>query len=151
MTPAQPGTPQAFLNSLIAPNAQENISINGALKYASFLAQLGLGYDSIVAQQTDQGDGPANEYPIAQLKAMAVDASVPICMNGIAKGTQYNIGLETILIAGFDGLNTYQKIYALRNPGASEGDALAALVNLPIVAGPMVDTLNKLKASAGLA
>lgn len=147
---AQPGTPQALINTLIAPNPTNNTSIQNALAYQAWATQLGVGFDSLVVIQTDMADEPVAEFTIPQLAAMGIDQTIPLNVNGAIGDNRYVVNLERILIAGFDGFNSYLKVFAVRHPGASPADAFGALIGLPIVGDPLNKVMNKLKSEAAL-
>lgn len=146
------GTPQAFIESIQAPNFMENTSITKALKFNAYLTAVGLGYEQIVAIQTmgTQGGDGAQEFALANLTAAGISQEVAIYLFGVTGGNQYNVALDLQLIAGADPLNSYAKLYADRHPGASAPEAFAALMNLPIVADPINRILGKLKADTGI-
>lgn len=147
---AQPGTPQAFENSIRAENATNNCSIENALKYKTWADGLNVGFTSLVVIQTNQTMSDAQEFNLSQVQQMGVNQQSPVYIFGVANNDHFNIGLELLLIAGDDGENSYVKVYNLRNPGSTRADALAALTQVDAVNKPVLDILNAMKRKAGL-
>ncbi len=150
MATSQAGTPQAFIESLQAPNFLENTSIQKALKFNVYLTGLGLAFDSIVAIQGSPGTDAAQEFPLATLTAAGISQDVVLYLFGVNGSEYHNIALEIQLIAGVDPINSYIKLYDDRNPGSTIGQAMGALFQLPTVHDPVVKALGKLKADTGI-
>lgn len=146
----QAGTPQAFIESLQAPNFLENISTQKALKFGAYLGSLGLGFDSIVAIQGQPGTDGAQEFALANLAAAGISQDVALYLFGKNGGDYHNVALGVQLIAGIDPINSYIKLYADRNPGSTIGQAMGALFQLNVVHDPVVKALSKLKADTGI-
>lgn len=146
---AQPGTFAALEQSLQAPNFQDNTSIQMALGYNAWATELGIGFDALVVEQS-HGNDPTNEFPISQIQVMGINQQTPLYVLGIKDNVRYTVALELLRIAGMDGMNSYTAVYAIRKPGSSAADALAALTQVPVIRDPMVTKLNQLKKFNGL-
>ena len=139
-----------MIQALQAPNILENASIQQATALAGYLAALGIPFDLLYVQQANGSSSPDETYPVSALQAMGINQQTPLYIFGKVGATSYNIALEMQLIAGVDGENSYVKLYAERNPGATAGQAMAALTQVPAVNTPLLAVLNGMKAAAGL-
>lgn len=147
--PAQPGTFAALEQSLQAPNFQDNTSIQMALAYNEWAKQLGIGFDALVVEQSNS-NGPSNEFPVSQIQVMGINQTTPLYVLGVIGEGRYTVALELLLIAGVDGMNSYVKVFALRHPGSSVQDALAALTQVESIRASLLTKLNASKKAAGL-
>lgn len=146
-----PGTIAAIVEQYQSTNPIENCTINEAKKFADYVASLGMPYDSLVAIQTNATQTPADEIPVVQLQSMGVGGDDNrLYIFGKTGPTGHNIGLSKALIAGLDGVLSFTKLWADRNPGSSPAEAAAAVLSVPSTAAAITADLNKLKASAGL-
>jgi hypothetical protein len=151
-TPAQPGTPAYLVQSLTANNPMANISMNKATAFNVYRTALGLGYTSMVVQQTNATTSGDGVFTFPVLAAMGVSGDAAICCLGITPSAPQgeNIAQAIQLIAGFDGMNSYFKLYAIEHPGTTNAQALGDLVNQPVIGGPLIQQLDALKTSNGL-
>lgn len=148
---SQPGTIAAIVDQYHASNELENCTMNEAVKFGSYMASLGMPYDSLVAIQTNAAMTPADETPLQNLQAMGVSGDDSrMYIFGKAAGRAFNIALSKQLIAGFDGVLSFTKLYDDRNPGSIAADAAAAVMNVPSTQAVIVADLNGLKKAAGL-
>jgi hypothetical protein len=148
------------ITTIQAANPAQNISINAANNFQAYLTSLNLAFTSMYAISPNS-QGPAGQYTIPQLLAVGIDPNAPIFLQGTTVSTAGNmvgrtksnvIALCVALIAGFDGVESYIKLFNDFNSGTSVEDAENALENnMPAVDEEIVTTLNSYKTANNIA